>query len=106
MSVSVRGNARVVRGTEGRVASAAGYPPVVFKDHAEMGCGCKVLVGIRLDNGEQALIASNCEEDGHFEAMVEFNERFAATLAAPEDRETVLVVCDVLSATFTDLEAG
>lgn len=94
----------VIRSSDVKTATAPGYPVVLWKDCAEAECGCRILVGIRLDTQESATVASNCDAPGHFKAMCDFNDLMAATLANPQDRDVVEVACEVLSAAFTNLE--
>lgn len=92
--------ARVVRG-EAKFATAPGQPMVVWKDRAELPCGCAVLVGIRIDTQEPSLVFTNCEQDGHFDAMVRAREAYVVTLQNPrEGVEAVEVAREVLSAAF------
>lgn len=91
----------MVRGGEVRTAIAPGQPVVLWKDRAEMPCGCAALVGIRIDKQEWAVVASYCADDGHVEQMRRFMELYAASLEErPEDREAVVVAAEILSTAF------
>lgn len=96
--------ATVIRGEQARFARAAGFPTVLWKDRAEMPCGCAALVGIRLDRQEPAVVFAPCEDEEHFEVMARFRERFAESLEDAGPREAVRVACELLSATFADEE--
>lgn len=77
MSAGVHGSAVVVRGTRVQIASAAGYPTVLWKDKVEVPCTCAALVGIRLDRHEWTVVATNCDQEGHYEMMRTFVEGYA-----------------------------
>lgn len=101
MSASVHGSARVVRGASVSLASAAGYPTVMWKDRAEMPCGCAVLAGVRLDNQEAAMVFTNCEAGTHFDLMARARTLYEETLAEPRyGVEAVEVAREVLCSAF------
>lgn len=105
MSTGVHGRAEVVRGEQARFASAAGYPTVLWKDRAEMPCGCAVLVGVRLDLQEPAVVFTNCEDDGHFDTMAVCRDLYAKSLAEGREGEAVRVAAELLSRAFNLEEA-
>lgn len=98
--------ATVVRGEQARFASAAGFPTVLWKDRAEMDCGCAVLVGLRLDTQEPAVVFTNCEEGVHFEEMARCRDLYKDSLANPRvGVEAVRVAAELLSRAFNLEEA-
>lgn len=98
-------HAQVVRGPQARLALAPGYPDVLWKDRAEMPCGCAALVGIRIDRGEPAIIFTDCGEE-HLGLMRRARDMYAESLAhAREGVEAVVVACEILSRAF-NLEDG
>lgn len=73
-------------------------PIVVWKDCAEMPCGCRTVVGIRIDLQEQACVAVPCP--AHAATMARFMDLFRESTNNPQDRPTVEVAAELMDEAF------
>lgn len=77
-------------------------PTILYDEWAEViECGCKVVVGTRMDKREAATVACPCGDE-HLPILVHFQAVLVASLDHPQDRPAVEVVRDLLEAAFTD----
>lgn len=109
LSMGVHTRTRLVNDTAGNMVQNSedpSAPIVVYKEWAEViRCGCKVVVGIRIDKQEAATVACPCASPAHLQILSgPFQSKLRASLDDPQDRPAAEVVQDLLEATFE--EAG
>lgn len=79
-----------------RLVAFPGNPPMLVNEAASLPCGCRVLVGLRLDILEAATMAMPCS-GSHVSLMERFNELLRDSLSAPRSQPLV-EVCEELLA--------
>lgn len=86
-----------------KVAAATGMPPIKTNQRAELDCGCKVLVGTRMDDGAAATACWACG-DAHQPIMDTFQRLMVASLEEPADpyRRLVEVADELLAQAAED----
>lgn len=70
-------------------------PLIMVHESTVLPCGCVVHIGFRLDNGEGASAAIECEA-AHWQLMEHFNLLLKESLVAPTRRPLIDVVEDLL----------
>jgi hypothetical protein len=69
-------------------------------------CGCRVLIGYRMDNEEPAAGCQSCDAYGHDWAMGNFNESLRISLVAdPQERPLSEVCVELLDQALAGLGA-
>jgi hypothetical protein len=92
----------IVRGGPWIFLPQAAVPTgMVSNERAELNCGCKVWIGLRLDNHEVATDFEACSDD-HQPLAERFNLALTDSLVNPSRRPLVDVVDELLVSSVTD----
>lgn len=82
-------------------AYSPGTPPVVGNLVAKAPCGCRVVLGSRLDTYDTTTVANPCS-DIHDAMMDRFNERLKASLENPTGLPLIEVLDEMLQRIYEE----